>query len=329
MKVLVTGANGFLGSHLVEALLAEGDDVVAWVRPRAELRHLQGARSRITLCQGSLRDPEALARAVSGVDVVCHLAGTTRALPESLYDEINVGGTRTLLAACRMANPAPRRFVLSSSLAAGGPAISDHPKRETDPDSPRSAYGRSKLRAEEALFAGARQMEAVALRPGPIYGPRDTYFFEVLRLATRRLFMRVGPAHALYNFCYATDAAQAFVLACRAPDADGRVLYVGGDTNYRAPEFERVIATSLGVRRPLVVPLPNVLVRAGAAIAETVSHRQGQAPPLNRDKARDLTAGSWGIDISEASRLLGWRPRLSFPEGLGLTVAWYRAKGWL
>lgn len=329
MRVLVTGANGFLGSHLVEQLLAAGDEVVALVRGGADLRGLAEVRARITLAEAGLGDAEALARGLEGVEAVCHVAGATRARPESRYDEINVGGTRALLAACRGAKPGPRRFVLCSSLAAGGPAGKDHPKRETDTDSPRSAYGQSKKDAEAAVFDPEAGLEAVALRPGPIYGPRDSYFYEVLRLAHHGLYARVGPRDALYNFCFVTDVAQAFVLACRAPEALGRRLYIGGDTNYRAEEMEALIAEAVGVPKRLTLPLPDLVVRAAAALSEAITPARAGAPPLNRDKARDLTAGSWGIDVSEAVRRLGWQPRVGFAEGLGRTVAWYRSQGLL
>lgn len=329
MKVLVTGANGFLGSHLVERLLAAGDDPVALVRPGADLRWLAEARGQITVVEATLRDREALLRACSGVDAVCHVAGATRARPESRFDEVNVGGTEALLAACEGATPAPRRFVLCSSLAAGGPAAPGRPKSEADPDAPPSAYGRSKQRAEAVLFDRSRRVEAVALRPGPIYGPRDAYFLEVLKLASRGLFLRVGPKDALYNFCYVSDVAEAFLRACRAPEASGRALYIGDDTNYRAAEFEQLIAEAVGVGRRLVVPLPNPVVRGAAAIADALTPRRAGAPPLNRDKARELTAGSWGMDVSEAKRCLGWRPEVGFADGLARAVAWYRAEGWL
>lgn len=329
MRVLVTGANGFLGSHLVERLLAAGDEVRVLVRSSADLRWLADCRPRIELRAGSLNEPEALIAALEGVQAVCHIAGATRARPESRYLETNVGGTRALVAACRRAHQGPRRFVLCSSLSAGGPASADHPKRETDEDSPRSAYGRSKKAAEAVLFDPDSGLEAVALRPGPIYGPRDVYFYEVLRLAAHGLHMRVGPRRALYNFCYVSDVAEAFVRACRAPEAVGRSLYIGGDTNYRAEEMEEVLARAVGVPRRLALPLPNALVRVAAEASEALTPRRAGAPPLNRDKARDLTAGSWGIDISEAVRRLGWQPRVGFPEGLERTVSWYRAEGLL
>ncbi|MDY0003380.1 MAG: NAD(P)-dependent oxidoreductase [Polyangia bacterium] len=329
MRVLVTGANGFLGSHLVERLLGEGDEVVALVRPGSDLRWLAGVRSRISLREARLDQPEALARSLDGVEALCHLAGATRARPDSRYEEINLGGTRALLRACERSGSRPVRFVLCSSLSAGGPAGREHPKRETDPDAPRSAYGRSKKGAEAAIFHPDAGVEALALRPGPIYGPRDSYFFEVLRLARLGLHMRVGPPDALYNFCYVTDVARAFALGCRAQGVAGRHLYIGGDTNYRAEEMEELLARAVDVRKRLGLPLPDVLVRTAAALSEALTPRRAGAPPLNRDKARDLTAGSWGIDVSEAARRLGWRPEVEFSAGLARTVAWYRAEGLL
>ncbi len=332
MKIAVTGANGFLGSHLMERLLARGDEGVAVVRPRADLRWLARAREHeaFTLVRAQLDDREALVRALQGVDALCHVAGATKARPESRYHEVNVGGTQSVVEACRAAL-GPRRLVLCSSLSAGGPAAPDHPKRESDPDDPQSTYGRSKKAAEEIAFQAAEEgsLEVVALRPGPIYGPRDTYVLELLKPAALGVHMRVGGPSARYNFCHVLDVAEAFLQACHTPDVGGECFYIGDEVNYAPPEFEAILAAAVGTRPRAVLRMPTFLVSAAAELGERLTWWRSHPPALNRDKARDLTAGVWSMDVSRAQGRLSWSPRIDLRAGMAETAAWYRRQGWL
>lgn len=328
MHVLVTGANGFLGSHLVEHLLGSGHEVTALVRPKADTRWLPEASPALSTVRSSFDDPDGLRRACGPAEVVCHLAGVTRARPESAYHTINVGTTRALLEAC-LAAGGTRRFVLCSSLSAGGPPPPGQPKREDQPSVPQSRYGQSKLEAEREAFARRGHLEVVALRPGPIYGPRDTYSLELLRLARRGVHVRVGPRGACYNFCHVHDVVAAFERACHAHGVDGEALYVGDHTNYPAEIFEAAAAAAVGVPPRLRLHLPRLLVTAAAALAEGVTPAHGPAPALNRDKARDLVAGCWALDASRARRRLAWSPRIDLFGGLATTAAWYREAGWI
>jgi len=328
MQVLVSGANGFLGSHLVEHLLGAGHEVTALVRPGADTRWLPGRGESLEVRRVGFEDQAGLRDACRRADVVCHLAGTTRVLPESAYRDINVGTTQALIHACLAAGET-HRFVLCSSLSAGGPPPPGLPKREDQPSRPQSFYGRSKLEAERVAFARQRDVEVIALRPGPIYGPRDTYSLEIFRLARRGLHLRVGPPGLCYNFCHVHDVAAAFERACHVGGLGGEVLYLGDHTNYPAELFEASLSEAVGVAPRLRIRLPNLLVRIAAAASERVTLYRAQAPALNRDKARDLLAGCWALDSSRAQRVLGWSPMIDLDTGLASTAAWYRRAGWL
>jgi nucleoside-diphosphate-sugar epimerase len=326
MKVAVTGANGFLGSHVVERLRARGDEPVAVVRPTADLKWLRGVDAEMV--HATLEDEAALTRAVNGAEVVVHLAGATRARPLSRFFDINVGGTQAVLDACGRAPRPPRRVVLSSSLAATGPSSSRLPLTESQPALPVGAYGRSKHDAEQMLLADPR-VEGVVLRPTAIYGPRDVDVLEMLKLARRGLFMRLGFGRPLYNWLYAPDAAEAFVRACHAPAAAGEIFNVGDATNYTPAEWDRIIARAVDAPWRLTVRLPIVAVKAAALLSELVALASPRPPALNRDKTEILTAGSWAVDIAKARVLLGWEPAHTAAEGMAATVAWYRRMGWL
>ncbi len=326
MKVAVTGANGFLGSHVVERLLARGDEPVAVVRPTANLKWL--ADVDVELVKTTLEDIDTLARALDGVEAVVHLAGATRARPLSRFFDINVGGTRAVLQACAQAPRAPQRVVLSSSLAATGPSSGPLPLTESQPSMPVSVYGESKFEAEQILLA-APHVEGVVLRPTAIYGPRDVDVLQMLEMARYGVFMRLGFGAPLYNWLYALDAAEAFVCACHAPAAAGEMFNVGDATNYTPAESDRIIAEAVDTPQRLTLHVPIFAVKAVALLGELGSALSTRPPMLNRDKAKILTAGSWAVDIAKATELLQWEPASTLAEGMRDTVDWYRQEGWL
>lgn len=326
MKVAVTGANGFLGSHVVERLLARGDEPIAVVRPSADLKWLDGVE--VEVAATTLDDGDALRRVLDGVEAVVHLAGATRARPVSRFFDINVGTTRAVLDACAHAARPPRRVVLSSSLAATGPSSSRLPLTESQPPLPVSEYGRSKYEAERALLSDPR-VEGVVLRPPGIYGPRDVDVLEMLQMARHGLFVQTGDRTLLYNWLYAIDAAEAFVSACHATAAAGEVFNVGDDTNYTAAEFDRIVAEAVGAPRRVTLRLPGIAVKIAALAGELATLTGPRPPLLNWDKAKIVTAGSWAIDNAKARELLDWQPAVTTAEGMAATVTWYRQMGWL
>jgi nucleoside-diphosphate-sugar epimerase len=204
-RVLVTGATGFVGSHVAQALLEAGYEVRCGARATSDLRWISGLDTeRVPLdVRGK---PEDISRAVENVDVVVHAAGITRARRPEDYYLVNAEGTRRIATAALRAGV--RRFVLISSLAArgpDGPATGDHPE---------SDYGRSKLKAETHLLAVGGRMEAVLLRPAAVYGPRDTDLLPLFRLANAGWLpvpWGAGPLQPLY----VEDAARAALAAAR------------------------------------------------------------------------------------------------------------------
>jgi nucleoside-diphosphate-sugar epimerase len=328
MRVVVTGANGFLGSHLVERSLAAGDEVTAVVRPSANLRWLTDARAA-QMAAVTLEDGPRLAEVVAGSDVVYHLAGATRARPEARFHEINAGGTEALLRACAAARPRPSRLVLCSTLAAARPAGPDRPIGAGEAGPAVSVYGQSKRDAERAALDPRWGLEVVVLRPGAIYGPRDVDLLQVLRLAARGLHVRIGAEPVRYHFIHAHDAADAFLAAGRSPAAVGQVLPLGHGESHAAGAVEEILAAAVGQPIRLRLRLPALAVRLAALGSEVATWRQPLPPTLNRDKARILTAGGWTIDMTRTIAALGFRPAVDLETGLRDTVAWYRREGWL
>lgn len=311
--VLVTGATGFVGSHVADVMHARGHRLRCTVRGGSSLRWL--SRLPVETVRADLTDPPALEEALEGVEAVVHVAGVTSVTRSELYRTVNVLATEGLARAA--SDRGVGRFVFVSSLAARGP------RGAPGPD---SAYGRSKRDAEEALAGLDGGMEVVVLRPGGVYGPRDTDLLPLFRAAARG-WLPVPASGAPLQPVYAVDAAEAVADALEGSPGFGPWTVVEG-RSYAWSEVARSLADALG-REVRTVPVPSPLAEAAGALVQAAARALGRAPPFDRRRARDLTGLDWTADPSRTEEALGWRARVSLPEGLERTTAWYRGEGWL
>jgi nucleoside-diphosphate-sugar epimerase len=323
---LVTGASGFVGSHLVEALLERGWEVRCLVRRTSDLRWLP--RERVRLMYGDVSDEsvagrEALAEAVKGADSVFHLAAVTSAARDATYYRVNVDGTRRLADAVRRSAP-DAHVVLCSSLAAAGPPRPGHPATEQDPDNPQGAYGTSKLLAEKVL--GESGLRHVVIRPPAVYGPRDVDILAAFRTASRGYAVRLAPRGQRLSFVHARDLAAGLVLAAER-EASGRYYMSDG----RVHLWEDVMS-GIGAALGLVlqtVSLPTGILHAVAHLDRTRARLLGRKPLLTPDRARELSGPDWTCSDALAREELGYESRVPLLDGLFETAEWYREVGWL
>jgi nucleoside-diphosphate-sugar epimerase len=323
----VTGANGFVGSHMVDHLLREGHQVRVLVRPTADLRWIRDPV--VEVVQGSVSEREALCRTFDGCDLVFHIAGVTSAhVPEEFY-RVNRDGTRRAVAACLEAAPRARRFVLMSSIAAVGPGSKGAAIDEAAGPHPINHYGRSKLAGEEQARAVGDRLPLTIVRPGAIYGPRDRDVLTLLKVATLGFRVHVGLARRELNFCHVGDVVQGTLLAASRDEGRGETFNIGDINNYQLSEVGQTMARVMGRQSTLPVWLPLSLAYGVGAAGGVVSRLRRTRPKLNLDRIRLLTARNWKMDVGKARRLLGFSPRHTLEAGLEETVAWYRRNGWL
>jgi dihydroflavonol-4-reductase len=325
LKTLVTGANGFIGSHLVEALLGDGCEVRCLLRPAGDKRWLEGLDyEEVT---GSLEDEGSLARAVEGVDVVYHSAGVTKARKAEAFYRVNAGGTAKLADAC-VARPSPPRFVYVSSQAAAGPCRRGGALREDDACVPVSDYGRSKLEGERALARRAADLPYVILRPASVYGPRDTEVLLYFKFIKRGIEPALGWDDRRVSLCYVSDVVDALRAAGRGAGVPGETYFIAHDEVWNWGGISREISAALGVKT-FPVRVPKAVVFGAATIAELAATLSGKVAVLNRERARVMMEKLWVCDASKAKKELGFSARVGFAEGARLTSAWYREQGWL
>jgi nucleoside-diphosphate-sugar epimerase len=329
---LVTGATGFIGGHVVHALLAAGWGVRALVRATSDTEAL---RAQGVVCVvGDMGDPSSLAPAVSGCAVVLHLASLLKVPWRAEFAAVNVAGTANVAAACAAAHPRPV-LVVMSSLAAVGPAPGAA-RRETDAPAPVSIYGRVKAAAEQAAVAHAGTLELSIVRSPMVFGEGDRGALPLFRSAARGLHIVPTRTPARVGLVHAADLAQALLciaqrgerVASVAPAMGVGVYHVAHDD--AGVGFDGLgeligVAVARGVR---VIRLPRVLTWAVACLAEGLARIRRRPAAFSRDKYREAVAGDWVCDSSKI-RALGFEPGASLEARLAQTARWYRAEGWL
>jgi nucleoside-diphosphate-sugar epimerase len=325
MKVLVTGATGFTGSHLAHALAAAGDSVRALVRPSRCAAQLRD--SGIEVFEGELTSANAVHEAAKGCDRIYHLAAAFRSIAHSddHYWRVNVGGTLNVLAAAR-AHGCERLVHCSTGGVHGH--IEDPPADETYRFKPGDVYQRTKLEAELAAADAAEQGVPVAIvRPGAIYGEGDMRFLRLFRAIQQRRFAIVGSGRTRLHMVYVDDLVRGLLLAGSHPAARCETFLIAGAEAPTLNEIANSVADAMGARRP-TLHLPVWPIHAAASLCEAVCVKLGVEPPLHRRRIGFFTHHR-EFDIGKARRLLSYQPRVALGEGLRRTAAWYAANGFL
>jgi nucleoside-diphosphate-sugar epimerase len=323
MIVLVTGATGFIGSRLIESLLAEGqNEVYALVRNPAKLSWLQN-NPALHLLRGDL---EALPSFPANLELVFHLAGLTKATKHADYYTVNQKGTASLLQHL-VQNRLKPKFIYLSSLAAGRPATSGQPVREDEPPEPASPYGESKLLAEQEILKYQEILPATIIRAAAIYGPRDRDFLQFFELINHGWLLSASKK-IIMSLCYVDDLVLALETCALKSRGEGEIYNVA-DPVPRTWEDIGLAAARLLNKKIKKVKVPLPLTKTAAALSEFGSKLSGQPSPLNLSKYRDMEKLSWVADPAKIKKELGFETAWPFERALQVTIDWYKANGWL
>jgi nucleoside-diphosphate-sugar epimerase len=336
VKVLVTGANGFIGSHLVRALVEQGHEVTCLVRRSSQLERL--GTLDVRLAYGDLADRESLAAAIRAQQIVFQLAGCLFARRRADFYRVNEDGVRNVAWAC--GQPAsPPVLVMVSSLAAVGPSDGRQPRVESDPPAPVSHYGRSKRAGELAARAWAQQVPMTIVRPAIVFGESDLGMRLVFRpIARYGLHFVPSWGDHRVSLIHAEDLVHLLILASQrgkrlagdgGPAAAAQGCYFaacGEDPTYA--ELGRRIAAALD-RRVWIVRGGPLCVWTIAGLGTAWARIRRSPACLNPDKAREALAGSWTCSPQSAADELGFAPAAPLAQRLRQTACWYLANGWL
>ena len=341
-KCLVTGASGFIGTHLVRALIERGDQVNCLVRRTSKLPRLNGLPIRLAL--GDITDAESLPPLLAECDVVYHLAGLTKALSVQEFLRVNAGGIEGLMQAAA-ALPTPPVVVFVSSLAASGPASNGHPREPHQPPQPVSNYGKSKLAGEIAAAEYADRVPLSILRPPIVIGEGDYLALGLFHTVYAFRFHLVpGLKPNRFSVVHVADLVQAIIAAGErgrrvtpkdsavngTPDPIGQGIYFPADIEM--PDFAelgQLIARGLGRDRVRCIHTPSFGVQVSGFLGEVAGQILRHPMSLNLDKAREAAAGSWTCSPRTANEELGFQPGAPLAERFRQTAQWYLREGWL
>lgn len=332
-SVLVTGASGFIGGHLVRRLTARGWRVSCLVRATSRVDELRLAGGELVACDIADRGGVARAIASSKARVVFHLAGLVRALGPHDFMRVNAGGVEAVAQACTDQPDRPL-LVLVSSLAAAGPSR-ERPTVESDPPVPVSHYGRSKLAGEQVAMRYADALPITVVRPCVVFGVGDRGMYEVFRPIARSGLHVVGESgDRRVSLVAVPDLVECLVLAAErgerlVPGVPGHGIYFAAAEDISYAELGMAIARALGKLQPRILRLPRWSMRAIGRFGDVMSRIRRRPGWVGGDKIGEVLAGSWTCSSAKARQQLGWLPAAPLADRLRETAQWYRDAGWL
>ncbi len=338
-RILITGASGFIGSFIVEEALNRGFETWAAVRKSSSKAFLQD--ERIHFIELNLSSEAELKQQLKDIqfDYVVHAAGVTKCLHKEDFFRINTEGTKNLVRALLDLQMPLKRFVYISSLSIMGAIREEQPYkeiRERDKAKPNTAYGKSKLEAEQWLVSLNKELEKknekllpyVILRPTGVYGPRERDYFMMAKSIQSHTDFAVGFKQQDITFVYVTDVVQAVFLAMEKGQT-GRCYFLSDGEVYQSSTFSDLIRKELGNPWWIRITAPLWLLRIITFCGEYMGHITGKVTALNNDKYNIMKQRNWRCDINPARQELGYEPQVKLEEGVRRSIAWYKKNKWL
>lgn len=327
-RIAITGATGFLGSHLTERLLQEGYQVNVHARDAEKAKRFADKAAYTVIAD--ICDQDAINALCQGCDVVIHTVSNFRTAsgPAESYRRINVEGTATVLRAAKAAGV--KRFIYCSTIGVHG-HVKDTPASETSPYNPGDLYQETKLEAQQLCEQAMREqegtMEVVIVRPCSMYGPGDLRMLKMFRMLAKRRFFTIGPCDSNFHAVYIDDIVEGFLKVINSPTAAGQTYIIGGDSYIPLKQYIATAAEAVGAPPPWL-KFPYWLFYGAAVACEALFVPLRIEPPLHRRRIRFFT-NNRAFTIDKAKRELNYQPQVDFAEGMRRTVAWYRENHYL
>jgi dihydroflavonol-4-reductase len=317
LKALVTGATGFIGSHLVQSLVEENWDVTCFIRSKSRTDFLQ--KFAVHFVEGSANDMDSLEKAAKGQDYVFHLAGRIRPTSRQNYDLANHQLTKNLIQACLRKNLSLKRFVYISSISAAGPSPPNSYSEEDQAPSPISEYGRSKLRGEEAVREIWNLIPSTTIRPPNVYGPRQQETELLIKLIGKRIVPLLRGKKETTSLIYVKDLIRGIIQAALSPRTKGQVYYLTDGKGY---SWRNIILTikKVVLGESFFFPLPEELIYLAAWLIDMFKKTGLIKPFFDRKLWHSMTQTPWLFSSAKAEKDFGFRASYSLENGLKETM---------
>lgn len=333
-QILITGASGFIGSFLIEKAINKDYNTWAGIRKGSNREYLQDPKIQfIDLCFNDknkliIQLQEFISRH-GKFDYIIHNAGITKCLNPLDFDKVNFQNTANFIDALREANAVPEKFVLMSSLSAYGlgDEINYTPIKLTDKPNPNTAYGISKLKAEQYLQA-TTNFPYIILRPTGVYGPREKDYFLMVKTVKSGLDVGAGFKPQHLTFIYVKDLVDAAFLGLESSIKNKDYFVADGDV-YTDKEYTRLVKDSIQKKHVISIKVPLWILKTISAVAEEISKITKKPSTLNRDKYKIMKQRNWECDIAPLIKDLEFYPKYNLQRGLEESVKWYKDNGWL
>jgi nucleoside-diphosphate-sugar epimerase len=324
---VLTGATGFIGSHLADLLVQKGYEVRCIVRKGSNLQWLKD--KPVACYTVGLESEDALAEVLANANLVFHVAGVVRANTEQAFYEGNVTTTQVIINALLKYAPNINRLLVVSSLATTGPAVEGQPVDEQTPLKPVSLYGRTKLLQEQLVQQYTHRLPITIVRPPAVYGERETDIYQFFKTYKQGFLPIAGLwGNKQLSMVHVSDLVAGIYLAATSPKSVGQVYFIGSEKQYTWTDVAHATQLALG-KRALAIRLPHWSIYLLGAAAQVVGRFTGRASILSIEKAHEMTAAAWTCSSQKAAIHLGYKPLVSLNVGIAKTIAWYKTNKWL
>jgi len=326
MRVLITGATGFIGYHLVKHLLSLGWEINCFVRKNS-YREPEFIK-RVSWIVGDLNNINSLKQACSQVDIIFHLAGKIKSSNLEEFIKTNTKGTENLIQAILQSNRNVH-LIYISSLAASGPSDKFHIKKETDNADPVSSYGKSKLLAEKAILKHKNDFRCTIIRPSIVYGSKDKETLQFFKLARSHLNLHLGVAKRHLSMIYVNDLIQLIIKVANTKTKSGEIFFATDNDNGHT--WNNIMKTAAKSLNTHIFPVfvPKFLIKIVFYFSNIKTKFSKKSTMLNIDKYNEVKYPYWVCSSDKAKRILNFRPRYSLEEGFIKTAKWYKKMGWI
>ncbi len=323
---VVTGANGFVGSHLVDYLLAKNFEVKCIVRKSSNLRWLEKKNVEIFDC--GLFDKEGLRTAFKNASYIFHVAGVVKAKNEEGYFKGNVEATKILLEVAAETKHTIKKFLIVSSQTVSGPSLNGKPVNEEMECKPITTYARSKFKQEQVVLSFKDIFPVTICRAPAIFGERDTEIFIYFQVFNKGITTLIGFDKKVLSLLHVSDLAEGLYLAAVSDRSAGKTYFISSEKFYTWDEVGNITSKVLN-KKAFRIGIPHFVVFIVAAVAQFFSMFSSKPATLNIEKAKDLIQKAWICDTSKAIQELGYRQKISLEEGIKRTCDWYKQMKWI